>query len=204
MNVRITILLILGMSLSFSIILGIFVVSRHQPPAGHRLPVLRAPTAAAIAASKRKQADRSLAYTHKAINTNSKSPNKLDIIKSNDFKYEDTRDWIEQLEPKGIPVANFQVPSKHLDRIQAALMERVEALKESRDLMLKELADQLQNMDPVQVAAELRILDDETAAIALAKLTKAKRKAVLKRMDADRATTLGRMATNYASKNRKG
>jgi hypothetical protein len=45
------------------------------------LPVLQAPTSAAIAASKRKQAKRSLAYANKVINTNSKSPNKLDIIK---------------------------------------------------------------------------------------------------------------------------
>jgi flagellar motility protein MotE (MotC chaperone) len=92
----------------------------------------------------------------------------------------------------------------HLDRIQAALTERVEALKESRDLMLKELAEQLQKMNPDQVAAELRVLDDESAAMALAKLTTTKRTAVLQRMDADRARTLGRMATNYASKNRKG
>ena len=44
----------------------------------------------------------------------------------------------------------------------------------------------------------------ESAAIALAKLSTAKRGAVLRQVDDKRAKILGRLANSYASKNREG
>ena len=68
----------------------------------------------------------------------------------------------------------------------------------------QELAHQFEGMTTAQIAAELQILDNESAAIALAKLSTAKRGAVLRQVDDKRAKILGRLANSYASKNREG
>ena len=83
-------------------------------------------------------------------------------------------------------------------------MRQVQTLRESRDLMLAELAEQFEKMTAAQVVTELKVLDNESAAIALAKLSKKKRSAVLERLDDERARTLGRLTRNDASQNREG
>ena len=88
--------------------------------------------------------------------------------------------------------------------MQAELLQQVQALRKSRDLMLSELAHQFEEMTTAQIAAELQILDNESAAIALAKLSTATRGAVLRQVDDKRAKILGRLAKSYASKNREG
>ncbi len=191
------ILLVLG--ISFSIILGVLVVSRHREAPRERLPILRAPTAEEIAISQRRRAESS-----SVRNSKTKNINELEYA---DSIVSDHEDWsIDRLQlTKTEPAkADFRAPSKHLDRMQAELMRQVQTLTESRDLMLAELAEQFEELTAAQVVTELKVLDNESAAIALAKLSKKKRSAVLDRLDAKRARTLGRLARNYASQNREG
>lgn len=204
MNLRITILLVLGMSLSFSIILGVLVTSRHREVPRERLPVLRAPTAEEIAASHRRRVAPSSSIKNEISTPKPKNNNELE------YEYSivsDREDWsIDDLQlTKTEPAqTDFRAPSKHLDRMQAELMRQVQTLRKSRDLMLAELAEQFKEMTAAQVVTELKVLDNESAAIALAKLSKKKRSAVLDRLDDKRARTLGRLARNYASWNREG
>jgi len=204
MNLRITILLVLGMSLSFSIILGVLVTSRHREVPRERLPVLRAPTAEEIAASHRRRVESSSPKTLEVIDSNNQNTNVLE----SSYSIVSPRDnWsVEHLElAKAEPAqTDFRAPSRHLDRMQAELMRQVQTLRESRDLMLAELAEQFEKMTAAQVVTELKVLDNESAAIALAKLSKKKRSAVLERLDDERARTLGRLTRNDASQNREG
>ncbi len=204
MNLRITILLVLGMSLSFSIILGVLVTSRHREVPRERLPILRAPTAEEIAASHRRRVEPSSSGKNQVIDSKTKNTNELEYA---DSIVADREDWsVDRLQlTKAEPAqADFRAPSKHLDRMQAELMRQVQTLRESRDLMLAELAEQFEEMTAAQVVTELKVLDNESAAIALAKLSKKKRSAVLDRLDDKRARTLGRLARNYSSQNREG
>ena len=204
MNLRITILLVLGMSLSFSIILGVLVTSRHREVPRERLPVLRAPTAEEIAASHRRRVESSSPKTPEVLDSNNQNTNVLE----SSYSIVSPRDnWsVEHLElAKAEPAqTDFRAPSRHLDRMQAELMRQVQTLRESRDLMLAELAEQFEKMTAAQVVTELKVLDNESAAIALAKLSKKKRSAVLERLDDERARTLGRLTRNDASQNREG
>ena len=208
MNLRVIILLVLGMSISFSVILSVFVFSRHrEAQQEERLPVLRAPTAVEIAQSRR---PRTTVQPDKDTHVvDPKSPYNQEL--GHDDKYDTIvdrfEDWnVDHLElTKTEPMQiDIRAPSKHLDRMQAELLQQVQALRKSRDLMLSELAHQFEEMTTAQIAAELQILDNESAAIALAKLSTAKRGAVLRQVDDKRAKILGRLAKSYASKNREG
>jgi flagellar motility protein MotE (MotC chaperone) len=208
MNLRTTILLVLGMSLSFSVILVVFVLSQHQKAVPReRLPVLRAPTAEEIASSRRHRGEAVSVKKNEVVNSNNKQSNDLDNSVS-DLTVTGHGDWsLDHLEPSRASTptqVDFKAPSKHLDRMQAELMRQVQTLRQSRDLMLTELAEQFEAMTPAQVVTELAVLDNESAAIALAKLSKTKRSAVLERLGDKRARTLGRLARNYASQNREG
>lgn len=204
MNLRIIILLVLGMSISFSIILGVLVTSRHREASRERLPVLRAPTTEELAASHWRRVASLTSKNNEVRDSKINNINKLEYAES---IVADHEDWsIDRLQlTKTEPAqADFRAPSKHLDRMQAELMRQVQTLRESRDLMLAELAQQFEQMTAAQIVTELKVLDNESAAIALAKLSKKKRGAVLERLDDKRARTLGRLARNYVSQNREG
>lgn len=208
MNLRVIILLVLGMSISFSVILSVFVLSRHREARqAERLPVLRAPTAVEIAQSRRPRAPTPPAKDGNVIEPNDQTNNELELDGKYDTIVAGFEDWnVDHLELKRTEPTQMDVrePSKHLDRMQAELLQQVQALRKSRDLMLSELAHQFEGMTTAQIAAELQILDNESAAIALAKLSTAKRGAVLRQVDDKRAKILGRLANSYASKNRAG
>ena len=206
MSPRTIILLVIGMSVSFSIILGVLVVSQHE--SGRRrekLPVLRAPTAAEIESSRRRAADRS--NQDKSPNRQngnelrSDSSSRIAVTERNPEPWSADRLELEKTEST---LADFEVPSRHLDQVQADLLRQVEALKESRDSMLEELAEHLEKLTAAQAVEEIKVLDDETAAITLAKLTPKKREAVLRLLDAKRARNLGRLARNHAAKKSRG
>ena len=206
MSLRTTILLVIGMSVSFSIILGVLVVSQHEPGRrGQKLPVLRAPTAAEIESSRRRAAERS----NQDRGPNQQDGNEMGTDSSSRIAVAErgpepwSTDRLE-LEKTESTRADFRVPSRHLDRVQADLLRQVEALKESRDSMLEELAEHLKKMTAAQAVEEIKVLDDETAAITLAKLSPKKREAVLRLLDAKRARNLGRLARNHAAKKSRG
>lgn len=210
MSLKTTIMLIIGMSLSFSAILAVFVVSKDRPR--HRqesLPVLRAPTAAEIESSRRREAQRLRSRSSQMNDGNHKDDNALELELKVQVGSVDggSSAWtVDRLQPvkSESAVVDFRVPSQHLDRVQADLRRQVEALKKSRDLMLEELALQLQEMTAAQAVAQIKVLDDEAASIALAKITAKKREAVLRLLDDKRARRLGRLAKNYVTKQSKG
>ena len=73
-------------------------------------------------------------------------------------------------------------------------------LRKNRDSMLDDLANELTVMSPGLAAQEVRLLDDESAALVLARLTVAQREAVLKSLDRKRARMLDRKARTWAAK----
>ena len=210
MNLKTTILFVIGMSISFSVILGVLVTSRHRAAPHHeRLPVLRAPTAAQVASARKREAQRTRSGQGSVVTRpNYQASNELHLLNNDPdgFDYDGSEWSVDRLESekKTEPALATFKPSKHLDRVQAELMKQVQVLRESRNLMLSELAAQLQKMTVAQAAAELESLDDESASIALAKLSKEKRDAVLQVIGDQRARTLGRLAKIFAAKNREG
>jgi flagellar motility protein MotE (MotC chaperone) len=76
----------------------------------------------------------------------------------------------------------------------------VAALKKNRDNMLDDLAVELSGMSSELAAKEVRLLDDETASLVLARMPSSQRKAILNSLDRKRARVLDRKARTWAAK----
>ena len=90
--------------------------------------------------------------------------------------------------------------AQHLSSVQRDLRRQVAALKKSRNRMLDELAGELAGMRPELAAAEVRLLDDESATLTLSRLSASKRAAVLIALDRKRALILDRRVRTLAAK----
>ena len=90
--------------------------------------------------------------------------------------------------------------SRHIQQLQRDLNRQLSALKKSRDSMLDELAAGLTTMSPEKAAAELRVLDDESAGLVLGRLSATQRKAILKSLEPKRAQVRDRKARTWAAK----
>lgn len=82
---------------------------------------------------------------------------------------------------------------RHLQGVEDALAQQVKALRQSRDLMLDELATQLAGMTVEEAAATLEPVDVETTALTLKRLPAPRRSALLRAMPADRRTKVERL-----------
>ena len=96
--------------------------------------------------------------------------------------------------------AAASLASRHIQQLRRDLSLQVSALKKSRDSMLDELAAGLTTMSPEKAAAELRVLDDESAGLVLGRLSETQRKAILKSLEPKRAQVLDRKARTWAAK----
>ncbi|MFH1567569.1 MAG: hypothetical protein ABIL09_06160, partial [Gemmatimonadota bacterium] len=79
---------------------------------------------------------------------------------------------------------------RHLSQVEESLQRQVQALRESRNRMLDDLGEQLEAMAPAEAARDVAILDDETAALALRKLSAGQRQKVLAALDPARSRRL--------------
>ena len=80
--------------------------------------------------------------------------------------------------------------TRHLDGMASRLERQIEALEQSRNGLLDELARELQDMEPGAAARELALLDDESAALALRRLPPAFRTQVLGALEPTRRRAL--------------
>ena len=198
MGAKEIILLACGMSFSFATILG--VVGVVSFPFGGRstepLPVLRspppprAPTSGAgdVAANRGGRSVGSALL--RGSDSSSGNPGSIEPIAA----------AIEARTDSTLGRLPFPAASTHLDEVQRYLERQLAALKKSRDLMLDDLAAQLRAMSPESAASEIRILDDESASLALSRLPASQRKAVLRILDTKRAQVLDRKLRTYAAK----
>ncbi len=204
MGARDVVLIILGMSFSFAVILGLLGVfsdasSRGASSSRGRgdsfLPVLEAPpkesrqTASATHLSRGREDDGRGARFEAPVSLIAEPD---DIRSFPPFATAEGR--IDSLK------LALSSPSEHLDIVQDDLKRQIAILKRSRDLMLDELAEELRAMPPERAAAQIATLDDESAGLALSRLQPAQRKAVLRAIGSKRARVLDRKLRTLASK----
>jgi len=170
MNGRTLFLIVLGMSASFSLVLGVMLtlVGPDLPATG---PKAGARTKSQVTAPNRRanqpvpQETTSAAKTQSPAQTHRPSSNQPVSITA----------------PKA---------SKEIDLLKKSLGEQIGQLKKDRDVKLSALARELALMTPSNAAAQLSDLDDEAAALTLAKMPADKRAQVLKETENRRATRL--------------
>lgn len=83
-----------------------------------------------------------------------------------------------------------QVARSRLAVVEAALTRQVTELKKSRDGLLDEFAQQLATMSVAEATRELTVLDDDTAGMALRRLSPARQKAILRALPEKRRAAL--------------
>ena len=202
MGARDIVLIVLSMSSSFAVILGLLGVFSSASPRGApsrsrgdaSLPVLAAPPTGSrqTAAPTRLSQGRGYSRGSSARSEVGVTAEPDDMRPSPLFATAEVR--IDSLK------LALSSPSEHLDMVQDDLNRQIAILKRSRDLMLDELAQELGAMPPEKAAAQIAILDDESAGMALSRLQPAQRKAVLRAIGSKRARVLDRKLRTLASK----
>ena len=86
-----------------------------------------------------------------------------------------------------------RVTERRLQGVESALSQQVRALKESRDQMLDEFAGQLASMPVAEASETMSPLDNETAALTLNRLGKARRNAILRTLAPKKRATLEKL-----------
>ena len=193
MRVKAIVLIVLGMSFSFALILGILGVfssasmDRRARPQATALETRPAQTRQYVAPAPAYQALTDLESAPI-------SPEPFPEIVDAPSPSQSTIGRIESLE------RSLMSPSKHLNDVHADLRRQIASLKKNRDLMLDDLAAELRQMTPEKAADEVRLLDKESAKLALSRLTKGQRKAILRALDATRAGVFDRNQRTLAAK----
>ncbi|MBI2502340.1 MAG: hypothetical protein HYW07_03800 [Candidatus Latescibacteria bacterium] len=80
--------------------------------------------------------------------------------------------------------------ARELDQVKKDLRQQIALLKKDRDQMLNNLAKELVSLPPAEAAAQLETLDDESAALVLVRLKPEKRQSLLKHLEPGRANRL--------------
>lgn len=197
MRVKAIVLIVLGMSFSFAVILGILGVfssasmNRRARPTAAVLETRPIQTRQSITSAS---ASAQQAFADLQLESAPVSPEPFPEIVDAHLPSQSTIGRIESLE------RSLASPSKHLNDVHADLQRQIASLKKNRDLMLDDLAAELRQMTPERAADEVRILDKESAKLALSRLTKVQRKAILRALDATRAGMLDRNQRTLAAK----
>ena len=196
MRVKGILLVVLGMSLSFAVILGTLGVFSSSPKsrrAGHHPRIVTTPAqqgrqAVANGPGHRTRADAAAALA--AI------PKRLAAPQASDSAAPEpsTIGRIEALKK------TLTSPSEHLSGVHADLEKQIASLIRNRDLMLDDLATELRRMTPEMAADEIRLLDTESVKLTLSRLTPVQRKAILRALDSTRAGVLDRNKRSLAAK----
>ena len=192
MRVNAIVLIVLGMSFSFALILGILGVfssasmNRRAKPQATALETRPAQTQHVAPAPAHQ--------TLTDLGAAPISPEPFPEIVDAPSPSQSTIGRIESLE------RSLMSPSKHLNDVHADLQRQIASLKKNRDLMLDDLAAELRQMTPEKAADEVRLLDKESAKLALSRLTKGQRKAILRALDATRAGVFDRNQRTLAAK----
>ena len=189
------IIFVLGMSLSFAGILGVLGVFSSKPQMkkqSAQLRVIHSPPPIShrgdTASSHKATTDRVESAISKEIDDGAHSFDSPPMAES-------VKGQIESLSK------SLSLPSRHLDDVEASFQQQIVALKKSRNLMLDDLALELGKMTPENAAAEIDVLDTETAKLTLSRLTTGQRRAIQRVLDAKWAT-LDKGARTMAARRR--
>jgi len=93
-----------------------------------------------------------------------------------------------------------RLAAQRLDEMEADLQRQVAALRQSRDRMLDDLAQELEAMVPRQAAKQVAVLDDEAGSLALSRLSARHRRAVLAELTPAQAARLRARLANTAAR----
>jgi hypothetical protein len=98
-------------------------------------------------------------------------------------------------DPQSVPEvdAMARTARTRLARVEAALARQVASLKESRDQLLDEFAEDLAGMSVDEATQQLSVLDDEMAGMALRRLGPARQKAILRSLPPARRESLQKL-----------
>lgn len=187
MGAKTIIFILLGMSLSFSIVLGLMVALFEPAPAP------RAKTRKALARASRAQIT-----TKRSQSSPKKRPDAPQRAAPSTSK-QPLQQLALDLEKQILPTPeqqsrldSFNIASEQIQLAKKDLKKQLVSLERERDKMVHELAQKLTPMTPSNAAGELRILDDEATVLVLGKLTAAHRSQVLEHMEPQRARRLSR------------
>lgn len=169
MSARTPIFLLLGMCLSFSVVLAVVIAIRPQAPPPKRRPLVTAQTR--LPAPPEPQSRPVAPPLRPAARPESRTAPPAAALKPVDLT----------------PSAEA---ARELDQVKKDLRQQIAALKKDRDQMLNNLAAQLAILPLAEAAVQLKDLDDESAALVLVRLKPEKRQSLLNHLEPARAKRL--------------
>ena len=173
MSAKTPIFLLLGMCLSFSVVLAVVIAMRPpSSPPKRRAPASVQPrTLVPVPGPQNRPAE-----VHAAPAPPPKAaPTAADL--------------------KLVDLTPSAEASKELDQIKKELRQQIADLKKDRDQMLNNLATQLVTMTTDEATTQLNALDDESAALVLVRLKPDKRQSLLNHLEPGRASRLRQALT---------
>ena len=179
-------LFILAMSFSFSVVL-VFMVPLTSPPTPPKTRTKKTTKRRTQLRPAAPLADRRIAQPTQLPTTKNPAP-------------EPTQPAppitpIQQPRPKPVratPSAGIAATSKEIQLFKKELRKQITALEQDRNNMIAQLARKLAVTPPVKAAAEIRGLDDETAALVLKNMSVSPRLKLLKHLDRQQVKRLNR------------
>jgi len=180
------ILFILGMTLSFPVVLAVMVSLIDSPStAGNR--------------SSRSSAQRPLRQTE-AVRDVSAVQTSPPLAAADSSRTQVTVPLLSPPAAKPAPLRPDPQAVQQLVTLRKGIQQELDALKQDRDTMLVSLARGLAQLSPSEAAAELRPLDDELVALCLNHLAADRRKAILVHFDAQRAGRIQKQLRSLPSR----
>ena len=180
------ILVVLSMSLSFGAVLAL-IFSLSTPPEPPKVKVKKTAKRRIQLKPAAPSADRRIATPAQLPGTNSAAPEPV--------KSAPPSAPIQQPEPKPVRTAQgtrLAATSKEIQLFKKQLRKQISVLERDRNDMIAQLARQLAATTPPEAAAEIRGLDDETAALVLKNMSTSPRLKLLKHLDEKQARRLDR------------
>lgn len=178
MSAKTPILILLGMCLSFSLVLAVVIAFRPQsPPPKRRLPVAVHQRPAAVEAPSPARHRPPASPTETAAKGEARTPAQAAAV------------------VKPLDMTPAAEAARELDLAKKELRAQIAALKKDRDQMLNNLAGELTGLPVAEAGAQLNSLDDESAALVLVRLKPEKRQALLARLEPARAKRLAQALT---------
>ncbi|MCC7264165.1 MAG: hypothetical protein IT369_16775 [Candidatus Latescibacteria bacterium] len=174
MSAKTPILILLGMCLSFSLVLAVVIAFRPQTPPPKRRP--------------------QVAAQHRAPTT-PETPHRATTPSPEPAARPETRPATPTVGLKPMDLTPSAEAAHELDLAKKELREQIAALKKDRDQMLNNLAGQLATLPLAEAAVQLNDLDDESAALVLVRLKPDKRRALLGQLEPARAKRLTQALT---------
>ncbi len=177
MSAKTPILILLGMCLSFSLVLAVVIAVRPQAPPPKRRPLAAVQQRASAPPQPQTRPAPTPDPTPSA--PTAKAPAKAPTPAA--FKPMDMT-----------PAAEA---ARELDLAKQELRAQIAALKKDRDQMLNNLATELATLPLAEATAQLENLDDESAGLVLVRLKPEKRRALLGQLPPARAKRLSQALT---------